>query len=236
MVDLSFILDETTIAKVDEVVASEGAKEAPRTYLGMSEIGHDCSRYLWLKFHKGFRDTFDGRMIRLFDTGYLIEKRIVKDLRKAGYKVNCGKKSNTFVDGNFRGHSDGIISGLKESKKKHILEIKSMNDKNFKKFLKEGMQASNPKYYTQAQVYMGYAKLEKAIWIVENKNDSARRQERVSFDKTFFKELQEKARLIIESKAPPKGISEDESWWKCKFCQANNEDWCRKRWEGESPF
>ena len=238
MVDLSFTLEETSIAKVDRVVAVEGAKEAPRPYLGMSEVGHDCSRYLWLKVHEGFRDTFEGRLYRIFDTGDIIETRIVRDLRKAGYKVNRGKKANSFsdLDDKFRGHSDGIISGLIESKKKHILEIKSMNDKNFKKFLKEGIEVSHPKYYAQAQLYMGYAEIQRALFVVENKNDSTRRQERIVFSGRIYRDLWEKAFDIIHSQAPPNGISEDPTWWKCRFCQANNSEWCRKRWEGERAF
>ena len=238
MVDLSFTLEETSIAKVDRVVEVEGANEAPRTYLGMSEVGHECSRYLWLKVHEGFRDTFEGRLYRIFDTGYIIEKRIVRDLRKAGYKVNRGKKANSFsdFDGKLRGHSDGIIKCLIESKKKHILEVKSMNDKQFKKFLKEGIQSSHPKYYAQAQLYMAYADIERALFVVENKNDSERRQERIKYDREFALSLVIKAEDIIRRTSPPNGISEDPTWWKCRFCQANNDKYCRKLWPNERPF
>src|SRR5574337_807025 len=187
MADLSCLIDTTTISKVDKHIEAEAAKEPPRPYMGMSEIGDPCPRRLWLKYHTNFVEPFSGRLYRLFETGHIIEKRIVRDLRGAGYKVNRGKKSNRFsdFDGRFQGHSDGIVSGIEESVKKHILEVKSASDKRFKDFMTKGME-SEPKYKAQCHLYMGYAGLKRCLFVIENKNTSERRQERIRFDKGLF--------------------------------------------------
>lgn len=239
MADLSFLTVDSTIGRVDEHIVAEAAKEPPRRYLGVSEIGDECVRRLWLKFHTNFRESFSGRVYRLFESGHIIERRIVRDLRAAGFKVNRGKKANTFEDfgGAFQGHSDGIISRLIESGKSHVLECKSANDKNFKEMKTKGVE-SNPKYEAQAHLYPGYLGFDRTFFVVENKETSERIQERVKFDKGKFDMLREKARLIIEAKEPPRGISDNPAWWSCKLCPLNDENWCRREWRKESnvPF
>ena len=233
--DLSFLYDTSTLGIVDKSIEAAGAKKKPRRYLGASDIGDECSRRIWLKFHGGFTPTFSGRMLRVFDTGHLIERRIVRDLNRAGFKVSGRQLGFKDFKGRFRGHCDGIVEGLPESSKPHILEVKSSNDKNFKDFLKNGM-LKNERYSSQIQVYMGYAGLDRGLFILENKDNSQRYQERVKFDRAIFERMREKARLIIESKSPPSGISERPDWWECKFCDLNNDQWCRKSWGPVVPF
>ena len=238
MADLTFLYEEDTIATVDKAVALKAQSEPPRGYLGMSEIGDECVRRLWIKYHAAPIEEFSGRMHRLFDTGHLIEARVVRDLRLAGLKVNRSAKANSYsdFDGLFRGHSDGRITGLKESSKTHILEVKSASDKRFNEFKKNGIE-SDAKYFAQAQLYMGYAKLVRCLFVIENKNTSERIQERVKFDRALFERLREKARLIIESKEPPRGISDRVDWFQCRMCNLNNENYCRKDWsDGKVPF
>ena len=55
-----------------------------RPHLGASEIGHECDRYLWLSFRWAKPADFDGRMLRLFDTGNHQEPRLIADLRAIG--------------------------------------------------------------------------------------------------------------------------------------------------------
>lgn len=238
MADLSFLQETTTLAVVDRQIESRRVK--PRRYLGMSELGHNCSRYLWLKVHKAPPEKFTARMLRLFDMGHLIEKRVIRDLKKAGFHVSGTQAKFKDLNGELKGHCDGIIEGLPESKKPHILEIKSANGKNFKEFVKEGIAGHSlgSKYLSQVQLYMHYAKLDRALFIVECKETSARHQERIRYDKTEALKLVEKAKAIIEAKTPPRGISDRPDWFACKFCYLNNEEWCRREWriEGGTPF
>ena len=235
MADLSFMVDDSTVGYVDEYVAVEAAKKPPRRYLGMSEIGGECTRALWLKCHTDFKETFSGSQYRLFDTGHLIERRVVRNLRAAGLEVTQRQKSFSVFRGRLRGHWDGLITGLRESTRPHVLEIKSASEKNFK-ILKDAGIESSPRYLAQVQMYMGCSGLDRALFIVENKNTSERIQERIRFDRDRFDMLREKARLIIEAQTPPSGINDNPAWWQCKICPLNNEQWCRKEWKSKDTW
>lgn len=236
MADLTFLSEATTLAAVDRHIEARRVK--PRRYLGMSELGDECSRRLWLKFHKAPPEKFSARILRLFDMGNLIEKRVIRDLKKAGFQVT-GTQAK-FKDGKLQGHCDGIVEGLPESKKPHILEIKSANGKSFKEFEKKGVvgHSLGSKYGSQLQLYMHYAKLDRALFIVECKETSARYQERIRYDKTEALKLVEKANAIIEAKTPPRGISDRPDWFLCRNCYLNTNEWCRREWriEGGTPF
>lgn len=227
-VDLSFLEADTTLGRMDTALATK--VEKPRNYLGMSEIG-DCARKLWLKFHVGAVDVPTPRMMRLFGLGDMIEARVVKELKAAGFKISGRQKPFKDFKGKFKGHCDGIVEGLPESSKPHILEVKSANDKNFELFQKKGVKGQSFKYWAQVQCYMGYAKLERAIIIIESKNTSDRYQERIHFDKDSFESLKAKAGAIIHAKTPPSGVND----WTCEWCPCNTSELCKKNWGG-SPF
>lgn len=235
MADLAFLYETSTLGIVDKAVETAGAKKKPRRYLGASDIGDKCCRRLWIKFHTDYRPTFSGRVFRLLETGHIIERRVVRDLKRAGLKVSGRQLRFKDFGGKFKGHCDGIVEGLPESSKPHVLEVKSASDKYFKEFLKNGM-LSNEKYSAQIHLYQHYFGLDRGLFILENKNDSQRYQERVKLDRELVERMREKARIIIESKVPPRGISDRPDWFKCKMCPLNNEDWCRREWGGGTPF
>ena len=233
MADISFL---TTVGAIDNAISYK--KERPRKYLGMSAIGDQCLRRLWLSYHTKIKEKFGGRMLRLFNTGDLIEARIRRDLRLAGFPVSGVQKTFKDFGGRFKGHSDGILmEGCVESSAEHILEAKSCNDKNFKMFVKNGVAAHpiyGPKYIGQAQCYMGYSGCKRTLFIVENKNTSERYQERVKFSQAEFFLLRNKAQGIIDAPYPPRGVGPKgigtPDWFACKYCTFNNDDYCRKDW------
>lgn len=235
MADLSFLYETSTLGIVDKTIETAGLAKKPRRYLGMSDIGDECTRRLWIKFHTAYRPELSGRILRLFETGSIIERRIVRDLKKAGLKVSGRQLRFKDLGGKFKGHCDGIVEGLAESSKPHILEIKSASAKNFKDFLKHGI-AGHDKYHAQVQMYMHYAGLDRAIFILENKDDSSRYQERVKLDRELVEKLKAKAKTIIESKSPPRGISDRPDWYICRMCPLNTDEWCRKDYETDTPF
>ena len=240
MADLTFLTADSTLGLMD-AKAEACHKRRVSTSLHMSQIGEECSRKLWLSLYSGFTQKTDARMIRLFQMGDIIERRVLADLKLAGVKITGRRRVFSDFNNRFRGRPDGIIEGIKESSKVHALEIKSCNDKSFKLFLKHGVKdhpSVGDKYYAQVQMMMHYSGLDRALVIVENKDNSERYQERIKFDKGRFDMLREKARLIIEAKEPPRGISDNPAWWSCKFCPLNDENWCRREWRKESnvPF
>ena len=240
MADLTIM--DTTLHRMDTALVEAEKVKPPRDYLGMSEIGDSCARKLWLNYHTDRTSTASAQGLRIFGMGDLIETRIVRDLRRAGIKVNRSAKGNTYLQtvysskktsdnvylplGRFMGHSDGRVKGLPESSREHILEAKSCNDKSYKAFVKDGVEGHKTygaKYTAQVQCYMGVSGIHRALFIIENKNTSERYMERVYFNQRIFTQLKAKAKAIIEATTPPSGISDRPDWYECKFCSHNNE-------------
>jgi hypothetical protein len=141
--------------------------------------------------------------------GHSVEARVIADLRLV-YKVDGEQRGFSDFGGRFRGHCDGIIRGV--TSRPHVLEIKSANDASFKRFRELGIGA-RAEYAAQVQCYMGYAGLERALFVVENKNDQSLLVRRVRFDAEAFAALRDKAWGILEAKAPPAADRSD-----CRWC------------------
>ena len=90
-------------------------KNDHRPHLGGSQIGNECSRALWYQFRHAWSPRFDGRMLRLFETGDREEDRIVSNLRGVGVTVwerdpETGKQVRfTECGGHFALSLDGVI-------------------------------------------------------------------------------------------------------------------------------
>jgi len=199
-------------------------KDAHRPHLGGSQIGNPCSRALWYQFRHMDRPVFEGRTLRLFETGDREENRLVENLRAVGVTIwdrdpETGKQIRfEACDGHFALSLDGVAEGLQESSQPHTLEFKTMNDKNFKAMQKDGVEKSKPVYYAQCQIGMHLAGLERCAFIAVNKNDDAIYMERIKYDPAMGLQLVAKAKEIIFSDKPPAKLNTDPSYYLCKFC------------------
>jgi CRISPR/Cas system-associated exonuclease Cas4 (RecB family) len=212
-------MPELRNAIVDAIYATQ-KQDAPRAYLGGSQIGEECRRRLWYGFRFVAEQKHEGRILRLFGTGHREEARIIEELRAAGFRVyDRDDKGEQFRysthDGHFSGGIDGVIEGLHESKEPHLLEIKTHNKKSFDAMEKNGIK---PEHLAQLQVYMGMAELERALYVAVCKDDDRIVAERVKFEPKTFRALMLKANGIIKEKTPPEKLSNDPSFYKCKFC------------------
>lgn len=190
--------------------AAERERKEERNYLGASEIGVACDRRLWLSFRGYPKNPIDGRLIMLFELGDIIEQQVIHYLNAAGFKVDGQQAGFKSHNGFYRGSWDGIVYGVTNSP--HILEIKSANDKRFAAFKKFGVKETSPQYFCQSIVYMGYAKLDRALFVIVNKNTSEIYTERVYFNQEDFEALDARAKYIITSNAMPE--------------KADDCDWC----------
>tara|TARA_R110002126_G_scaffold37059_2_gene112256 strand:+ start:74 stop:1129 length:1056 start_codon:yes stop_codon:yes gene_type:complete len=201
----------------------ESKKEAHREHLGASLIGHDCDRYLWLTFRWAASPQFEGRLLRLFETGKLEEARIHDNLRGIGVELiteEDGKQIDCRDDyGHFGGSVDGVARGFPEAPKTWaVLEIKTMNNKAFDSLTNKGVKVEKPQHYAQMQSYMGLMKLDRAMYVAVNKNTDELYSEWVRFDKPAFDSLAHRVKRIVGASTPQQRISEDPSHWKCKMC------------------
>jgi CRISPR/Cas system-associated exonuclease Cas4 (RecB family) len=201
----------------------EAKPDAHRAHLGASLIGHPCDRRLWLTFRWAGKETFSGRILRLFSTGQREEARVVEELRGIGCEVHADDGQAQFrvaeCDGHFGGSMDGVVLGLPEAPTTwHVLEVKTHSAKSFKELAAKGVQSAKPLHYAQMQTYMHLGELERALYYAVNKDTDDTYLERVPYDRAYAERLVAKAQRIISADAPPPRLSNDPAWFECKFC------------------
>lgn len=217
----------TLVALVDRAV-EQAQDDRPRPHMGASMLGHECERYLWLSFRWAFKPRFKGRMLRLFERGHREELSIVKWLKMAGlatgYTELDGNQKRVELGGHVSGSMDGIIYyGVPEAPaKKHVLEIKTHNDKSFKQLCKLGVEGAKYQHFIQTQVYMYGEEIDRALYVAVNKNDDSLYTERVRLNKTLAKKYIAKGKRISVMQEPPERISNDKTFFKCKWCEASD--------------
>lgn len=213
----------------------ENAKER-RAYLGMSSIGRPCERQLWYSFRWVYREQFDCDALWRFDDGFCCEDVMADRLRLVpGVQLRTVDPSTgqqfAFVDfgGHFRGHADGMISGILQAPKTlHVWEAKAVNDAKFAKLDKLKVQLGeknalaewDPVYYAQAVLYMAYS--ETTRHYLTCSTPGARSMTSVRTDTNLYaaRALRAKAERVIFAAEPLPRISDDPAWFECKWCPA----------------
>ncbi len=211
-------------------------KDFRRAHLGASVIGKECPRALWYDFRWCSDPGFEARMLRLFEHGYKEEDRIIDNLRSVGITIysrdpDSGEQLNFKEEefGHFSGSVDGIGVGFPEAPKTfHVLECKTSSKKLYDKLVKEGVEKAKYQHYCQMQVYLRWAKLDRAFYIVCCKDDDRLYGERVYYNKEVTDRLVEKARRVIYSEVPLERIGESETDFRCKFCDHADLCWNKK--------
>lgn len=200
-------------------------KEKPRRqHLGASEVGKECARQAWYNFRWVEENNFDGRMLRLFETGDLEEIRLVKSLKALGIRVHeVDKDGKQFgfsdLGGHFSGSTDGAALGILAAPKTwHILEFKTHNAKSFAKLLNHGVESAKPEHYIQVQIYMHYSGMTRALYLACNKDTSEIYEERIEYDAGVALKFIARAKEIIFSPVPLVGISESPKAFVCRYC------------------
>lgn len=197
------------------------ADQTPRSHLGASEIGHKCERALWYSFRWAYKKEFNGRMLRLFETGHLEETRIIKELRLAGFEVVDRDNGHQLRFQELGGHFSGSIDGkIKIYEEWHLLEIKTHSKKSFEYLKEHGVKKAKPVHYSQMQIYMNKLELTKALYLSVCKDNDEIYIEIVDIEKKKGTALREKALRIIESQDVPKRFSEKiEGCFECTYCE-----------------
>lgn len=221
--DLEHYLTPPTVAAIYAHYVTK-RKQAHRQHLGGSQIGNPCARALWYQFRWMDSPVFDGRTLRIFETGDREESRLIENLRAVGVTVwdrdpDTGRQINfTECGGHFALSLDGVGQGFKESGQPHTLEFKTMNDKNFKTLQKDGVEKSKPVYWAQCQIGMHLADLDRCAFIAVNKNTDEIYMERIKRDLAAGLQLVAKAQEVIFSDKPPAKLNNDPSFYLCKLC------------------
>lgn len=194
-----------------------------RDYIGASQIGHSCDRLLWLNRYQPKEEKLNYRQHDIFERGNLEEDRIIAHLDRCGFKVmqqQVGVKYKSL-----KGHVDAVIKD-KDTGDSIVLEMKTMNDRSFKAWLKNGSQETNFTYFIQCQCYMGLLGINKALLVVRNKNDETLAEEIIEFDKNIYELHLKKMERIEGAKQMPLGFKAlEKQHFSCKWCKYKQECW-----------
>lgn len=196
-----------------------------RDHLGASIIGKSCDRALWYDFRWVTPSRFDGRLLRLFETGHLEEARLVRDLRATGATVldvdpETGRQFRvTAHGGHFGGSLDAVAYGVREAPNTwHVVEFKTHATRSFAELAAKGVVVAKPQHAAQMQIYMALMGLTRALYLAVCKNTDALHVERIEADATEAQRLLDKAGRIIAAPRPLTRLSDDPAWFQCRMC------------------
>jgi hypothetical protein len=188
-----------------------------------------------------------GRILRLFERGQREEASLAGYLRTCGVTVVDGPPEGGqfgFSDcsGHFGGSADGMLSGLEAIAPEVVLdgpglaEYKTHGEKSFidlagkledyRKYITnpklqfpgKGLLSSKPEHYVQMQVYMHYLGLKWGLYVAVCKNTDDLYMEIIYYKEELARQYVDRAGKIIFAQHPPAKITQDPSWWECKFC------------------
>lgn len=192
----------------------------PRSYLGYSGMANKCQRFLKYNLHWVYSGYHEARIERIFRRGDYEEKVLAKDFDRVGIQHFDDQLEVDGGHGYAKGHIDGKVFNVPGHETEiMLLEVKTMSDKRFKEYLKNGLKITNPVYYGQIMSYMGKLGLDKCLYVVTNKNDEHRDYKIYDFDKDEYDRLEDIANTIPLMTELPAKIG-GKTWFACKYCDA----------------
>ena len=226
--------DEIADAIFAVAKAKHGERFSPHG-ISVGVAGDNCPRRLWYGVRwvlKPFAPT--GRLARIFARGDIEERRIVAELRAIGCIFRTMDKGKLqfkilLANGWVRGRVDGIIdSGVPGAEKsRHVLEVKTANDKAWRRVFNQGVEKAEPKHFAQVQLAMHAFKIKRGLYISVNKNDEEILTERVRYDRGLCETLVGRAGDIARAPVPPLRPFKSHNKWPCLICDFNGVCWAR---------
>lgn len=197
--------------------------------LSASKCGFPCERNLYYSVN-GYEGNSSSHSQRIFDVGTALEPVIVDWLRSDGWEVEYNQGSqNAPVEvsielngGQLIGHPDCIIS-RPEGLQNVLIDIKTMNERAFTQWKREGSLKSKPQYVKQLHVYAAGLiaqgrKIEKLGIVGVNKNNSELHIDFFDFDENVMNSVRESAQRVFSLNDAPFENSPAESWC-CSYCE-----------------
>src|SRR5262249_22691736 len=140
----------------------------------------------------------------VFARGHAMEEITAKAMAAAGVRVERGTPRTGFsaVNGQFRGHCDGIILAAPLFLNVPALwEHKALKSTGWNKIAKDGVRKAYPQYYTQCQIYMAYLDLtdNPTLFTAVNADTCEIVHELVPFDAETAQRASDRAVAIIKA-------------------------------------
>jgi hypothetical protein len=238
-------------AAVDAALEAERAGTPPRAYLGGSRLGHACERALQFEFAGAPKDEgadFGGQTLRIFAIGHALEDLAIRWLLAAGLDLYTRKGNApdgeqfgfSVAGGRIRGHVDGIVAAAPAAlglRTPALWECKTMNAKNWRACVKDGVVNSKPVYAAQIALYQAYMEATvpgissaPALFTAINKDTAELHHELVLFDAGLAQRMSDRGVRIL--RATDAGdllprIATNRDFHECRFCPWAERCWSR---------
>lgn len=199
-----------------------------------SSIGHPCPRKIWFSSVAGMEEEFDKRTLRIFDVGSCLEGLVVKWLREDGWIVDHNEGSQDAEielvvpitdEIEIRGHHDAIIWRPEDTDRRYMVDIKTMNDRAWTLWKRQGTLAKYPQYAQQVHCYALPYGIKDCAIVGMNKDKSLYDIESFPFDEAIWQTVEKKALLIGTAKDKPE-IPDDLPSWCCSYCSYGRSGIC----------
>jgi hypothetical protein len=141
--------------------------------------------------------------------------------------ISRGIKPSQWRVSGAMGHYGGSLDGLCKAPERYQLSEDIILSLSFKtnntgagyaKVAEEALSKSKPKHWAQECQYGYKMGIKYCIYMIENKNDSDITFKVIELDWNYGAQLEKKAEQIIFAKEPPPRISENKSFFNCKYC------------------
>ncbi len=184
-------------------------------------IGVECDRAIWLAFRRAsMPEAIDWQKRRIFERGNIEEERLLEMLRLVGCEVWGEQDRVRAAGGHLRGKIDGRAIGILEAPKtEHIVECKSAKHEIFVKVKKHGVKVGKPEHYATMQFYMHGLGIDRAFYMMSNKNDEDVHLERVEYDVEFAIRAVARIERIINMPEPPIRLCKKRDDFRGQFCR-----------------
>jgi len=221
---------EDVIRLIDEGYDAEKPRRIS-TSIGASAIGNKCDAYLAFSL-RGFPETEPTpKLKRIFRLGHVMEDMVVEDLKKKA-DIRVFEKDEWTGDQHrfelLNGHVVCKLDGmclLDEGNSDELsgLEIKTMNQTSWNKFVKHGVEKSHDYYYAQLQMMMGVSGLRQFLFIAICKNTSEYHAEIVEFDELAWSAMEARIERVLNGDAPK--VAKGPEDWRCRGCFKHGACW-----------
>jgi hypothetical protein len=240
---------ERVNAAIDAALIAEREATPPRTYLGASRLGHACERALQFEFAGAPKDEFadfGGQTLRIFEIGHQLEDLAIRWLCAAGLDLYTRKGNRpdgeqfgfSVAGGRIRGHVDGIIAAAPAPLgigTPALWECKTMNAKNWRACVKDGVAVAKPVYAAQIALYQAYMEgtvpdisANPALFTAINKDTAELHHELVPFDVDLAQRMSDRGVRILQAtdagELLPR-IATNRDFFECRFCP-----WAERCW------
>jgi len=224
----------------DAIEQAQDPHDSFRNHLGMSLIGHECSRRSWYSYRWYTQVKHPAQTLRRFKRGHDEEPKVADWLRAAGVDVAAVNpetgKQYAFRDKQapqVGGSIDGILRNVpgRDPKERIGFECKTMKASDFRQVQSKGCRVAQPIHYSQMQGYLDLSqdtgtRLKRFLYLTVNKDTDDIYTEVIEWDPLHSSAELSLARQVVAMTDPPDKISAYEDWYLCKMC--DHRDVCHR--------